>query len=516
MELQTFTFGPFQYDRTRGTLTNGGAPVQIGHKANLLLGALIGAQGDPVSKDDLLNAAWPDIEVEENNLSVQIAALRKLLGDDQTGNPWIVTVPRLGYRFSMPGGEGSSEAVPAKSAIDEADNGQSASIAVLPFANLSGDVEQEYLADGIAEDIITTLTRCRWIFVASRNSGFTYKGKSVETRQIAEELGVRYVLEGSVRRSADTVRVSAQLVDARAGNDIWAERYDLKAGDFFAIQDEIALRVAAAIEPELLKSESALAVRQSGSMTAMNLVWKGTWHFHRVTPEGHRNALELFREAREIDPDLAEAHSWTGRVCAGLVAYGWIDNPDEIIREGVESSLRAVELDRDNPYPHYALAVSQIYAKQPLDAVSAAEHALEINPSFALGYLILGHALVSSGQAEPAIGNFIKGLELNANDPQNFVWHYLLSAAYFFSGNYQHAIKSARAGAKIRPRWRPFFETMAMCFAKLGDEDGLVRTVEQANSLEGSSASALAPLLHTTPQWAETMNQLLTEVGIER
>ena len=206
------------------------------------------------------------------------------------------------------------------------------SIAVLPFANLGDEKEQEYLADCITEDIITALTRFRWFFVIARNSSFAYKGKSLDAKQVAQELGVRYLLEGSVRKSSQHIRISAQLVDATSGKHIWAERDDLELTEVFAIQDEIAERVAGAIEPELLRTEGAqAAARHTGNMTAWDLVRRGTWHFHQVTRENHLKARELFRQACELDPELPEAHLWLGRVSAGIVAYRWSDTRTHIM-----------------------------------------------------------------------------------------------------------------------------------------------------------------------------------------
>src|SRR5689334_3191096 len=265
-----FTFGPFVLDAQRGTLTREGRPVAISSKGVELLKALLANPGELISKADLMQAAWRDAAVEESNLSVQIAALRKQLRSGPDGGEWIATVPRAGYRFV-----GDASAQPASSGVDRAPIklDDRPSIAVLPFLNLGGDKEQEYLADGITEDIIIALTRFRWFFVIGRNSSFAFKDKSTDTRQIAEQLSVRYLLEGSARKSGSRMRISAQLVDARSGNHLWAERYDLDLTEVFAIQDEIAERVAGAIEPELLKSEGVEAVaRHTGNMTAWDLV----------------------------------------------------------------------------------------------------------------------------------------------------------------------------------------------------------------------------------------------------
>ncbi|MGZ9272892.1 MAG: hypothetical protein ACXW6T_27535, partial [Candidatus Binatia bacterium] len=220
------------------------------------------------------------------------------------------------------------------------------SIAVLPFQNMSGDTEQDYFTDGMVEDIITALSRFRHLFVIARNSSFTYKGRAVDIKQIGRELGVRYVLEGSVRKVANKVRITAQLSDAVSGHHVWAERYDRDLIDIFAVQDEITERVAGAIEPEVLKIEGGrVATRGAINLNAWDLVRQGTWHFHQVTPAGHARARELFREAIKLDSQLPDSHIWLARVSAGIVAFGWSDNPQNDLHEGLQAAHVAIRLD---------------------------------------------------------------------------------------------------------------------------------------------------------------------------
>src|SRR5262249_58447876 len=200
-----------------------------------------------------------------------------------------------------------------------------------------------------------------------------------------------------------------------------AERYDLELTEVFAIQDEIAERVAGAIEPELLRTEGAqAAARHTGNISAWDLVRRGTWHFHQVTRDNHLKARELFRQACKLDPELPEAHLWLGRVSAGVVPYGWSDNPVADLQEGMEAALKAVQLDERNPYTHYALAIVSVYSERLEQAVSAARKAIEISPSFALGHLVLGMALLFSGRASEAIAPLEYGLRLSPYSPQNF------------------------------------------------------------------------------------------------
>src|ERR1700736_4676127 len=227
-----FAFGPFILDLQRGRLLREGQPVAVSSKGLRLLEALLGSPGRVLTKAELMRAGWGDTAVEESNLSVQIAALRKQLGSTGDGGDWITTIPRVGYRFVGLPAQGPTEGI-AETRSPPMDREHRPSIAVLPFANLSGEKEQEYLADGITEDIITALTQFRWFFVIARNSSFAYKSKSLDTKQLSQELGVRYQLEGSVRKSGQHIRISAQLVDATSGNHIWAERYDLELTEPF-------------------------------------------------------------------------------------------------------------------------------------------------------------------------------------------------------------------------------------------------------------------------------------------
>src|SRR5215510_12828696 len=305
-------FGSFVLDVDRGTLVRRGRPIALSSKGLQLLLTLLRAPGQVLSKADLMRAAWSDAAVEESNLSVQIAALRKQLGPTTDGGDWIATIPRVGYRFVGLSAIEPMEGI-GEPKVSGTEREHRPSIAALPFDNLSGDKEQEYLADGITEDIITALTRFRWLFVIARNSSFAYKHKSLGAKQIAQELGVEYLIEGSVRKSGQQIRISAQLVEATSSKHIWAERYDLELTEVFAIQDEIAERVAGAIEPELLRTEGAqAAARHTGNITAWDLVRRGTWHFHQVTRENHLKARELFRQACKLDPELPEAHLWLG------------------------------------------------------------------------------------------------------------------------------------------------------------------------------------------------------------
>jgi len=506
-----FAFGPFVLDAQRGMLLREGRPVALSGRGLRLLQTLLCSAGRVLTKTELMQAAWGHAAVEESNLSVQIAALRKQLGPTPDGGDWIATVPRVGYRFvELPAQTASGSGKSSRTLSAE----NRPSIAVLPFTNLSSEAEQEYLVDGITEDIITALTRFRWFFVIARNSSFAYRGKPLDAKQISQELNVRYLLEGSVRKSDQRIRISAQLVEAASANHIWAERYDLALTEVFAVQDEIAERVAGAIEPELLKSEGAqAAARHTGNMTAWDLVRRGTWHFNQVTHENHLKARELFRQARTLDPELPEAHIWLARASAGVVAYGWSDKPELDIREGLDAALKAIQLDEKNPYSHYALAICSPYANAPEQAVVAAEKAIEISPSFALGHLVLGMGQLFRGSAGEAIAPFERGLTLNPYDPQNFVWCNLLALAHLFADQGDKALAAAVKARKIRPTWRPLYGTLACCYAALDRLQEAEQCLEQMRQLENPSGDALEPLRLRNPHWTHELANLLKKAG---
>src|SRR6266567_5444460 len=508
-----FAFGPFILDRHRGRLLREGQPVAVSSKGLQLLEALLGSPGRVLTKAELMRAAWGATAVEESNLSVQIAALRKQLGPTADGGDWITTIPRVGYRFvGLPAKEPMERIGEPK--VSGTEREYRPWIAVLPFANLSGEKEQEYLADGITEDIITALTRFRWLFVIARNSSFAYKHKTLDAKQIAQELGVEYLIEGSVRRSGQKIRISAQLVEATSGKHIWAERYDLELTEVFAIQDEIAERVAGAIEPELLKTEGAqAAARHTGNMTAWDLVRRGTWHFHRVTRENHLRARELFRQARTLDPDLPEAHIWLARVSAGVVPYGWAENPVIELQEGIQAALKAVYLDERNPYSHYAFAIVSMFSGQLEQAIRAARKAIEISPSFALGHLGLGMSLLFNGRALEAIARLEHGLRLSPYDPQNFVWFNMLALARLFAGKAEAALEAAIRALQVRPNWWTTLEVLTCCYAKLDRWDEARNCARDMGKIEKQPGDVLAVLRAKNANWTGQMSDALRKAS---
>lgn len=500
MQARRFLFGGFVLDPGRGTLLRDGTEVPVGQRAWALLHALVNANGRALTKSELIDAAWPGAVVEESNLSVQIAVLRKLLGTREDGSEAITTVARVGYRFGLPVEveSASEETVPAARLHTRP------SIAVLPLANLSGYADQEYFADGVTEDIIMALSRFRWFRVVGRGSSFAFKHRPVATPEVASRLAVRYVLEGSVRKSGGKVRIALQLTEAAGGSELWGEHYDFAEEDTFAMQDSIAQQVAGAIEPELLKmasAEAAAAARPAADASVLDLVHRGIWLFHRVDRASHLQARELFREVCRRAPELGQAQYWLARASAGIVAYGWSESETADLREGIAAAVLAIRADEKSPYAHYALAITSVFACAFEQAIRAAQRAVELAPGFALGHLVLGMARLYAGDAAGAIAPLAYGLQLNRFDPQNFVWYHTLAYAHLFAGDPARALAASRKAQEIRPDWAPAVESALCALRAQGEEAEAARCVEQLSSMPADSGKLLFPLKQSHPAW---------------
>ena len=264
------------------------------------------------------------------------------------------------------------------------------SIAVLPFNNVSGDPEQKYFVDGITEDIITALSKWRWFLVIARNSTFSYKGKSVDLKEICRDLGVRYVLEGSMRRAGQRVRITSQLIDTATGTHLWAERYDRDLTDIFAVQDDITSRVAAAIEPALSRAESQRVIaKRPEHMGAWDYCQRGFWYVNKGSATDGQAAYGLFKQALMLDPNLADAHLGLARALVVQWNYGPVEDFAPLVRQARESALQAVALDSENPQAQYVLAQTSHWAGDVGAAIAHASRAIELNGNFALGHFYL-------------------------------------------------------------------------------------------------------------------------------
>ena len=325
------------------------------------------------------------------------------------------------------------------------------SIAVLPFTNMSGDPEQEYFSDGISEDIITALSRLRWFFVIARNSTFVYKGKAVDVKQIGREFGVRYVLEGSIRKSGQRVRVTAQLLDAITGNHIWADRYDRELADIFALQDEITTSVTSAIEPKLLAAEGVRAeTRSVEDLDAWDMVARALSHYWKLTASESEAAIAILRDAVKRHPNYAPAHSMLAFALLVAGHMGWAVSKDE--RETASQlAYHARELDDNDPWAYLALGYLAFTARQTDEAVRLFRVALDLNPNFAAAHGYVAWALAFDGRADKSIVHANQAIRMSPRDPLNCFFYSSLAAAHYMAGRYDDAVETIRQALQQRP-----------------------------------------------------------------
>jgi len=361
------------------------------------------------------------------------------------------------------------------------------SIAVLPFHNVSGDPEQEYFVDGITEDIITALSKWRWFLVIARNSTFAYKGKSVDPKEVGRELGVRYVLEGSMRRAGKRVRISSQLINAATGTHLWAERYDRDLTDIFAVQDDITSRVVAAIEPALSRAESQRVIaKRPEHMGAWDYCQRGFWHVNKGTRADGITAQGLFKQALALDPNLAEAHLGLARALIVQWDYGSVEDFAPFVRQARESALHAVALDSENPQAQYVLAQTSLWADDARAAIAHASRAIELNANFALGHFYLGIALSLDGRHEEALDAIQTGWRLSPRDPRASTWLANKARVLYHLGRYEEAIETALSARRIRPHAYGSLVLVAS-YAQLGrDEEAGTALVDIHALPEGS------------------------------
>lgn len=445
-------------------LARDGKPVAVGQRGLALLGALAAAEG-AVSKSALMDAGWPGTTVEEGNLTVQIAALRKALGPRDDGQEWIVTVPRVGYRLLR--GEPATAAAQPATATPALPL-----LAVLPFQNIGGDPEQQYFADGVVDDIIVALSRFRSFAVVSRNSSFVYKDRPVDARLAATELGVRYLVEGSVRRAASTLRVSAQLVDGETGTHLWSKRYEGKVEDIFAVQDEIVEGVVGVLEPEIQRAEILRSRRdRPGSAAAYDLYLRGLYAMHTTAPEDNATAFKLFERAAEMEPDngtyLIDA-AWT---MAFARAMGW-PGVDTSIRRQVEFAHRAVEAaPRDGEVLARATMIL-IHGSREYDlAAVMIARALEANPNAFWVLSCAGIYNIHCGDLQQALHYFGRAAELSPSDLN--IAHTLTGIAHVHTamGNYAEALSWAERSYAVNHKLSATYWMLVAGNALLGRMD---------------------------------------------
>jgi len=366
------------------------------------------------------------------------------------------------------------------------------SIAVLPFDNLSGDPEQEYFADGIAEDIISALSRFTWFFVIARNSSFAFKGQAVDVKQLAHELRVQYVLEGSVRKAGKRVRIAAQLVDARVDHPIWAERYDRDVEDIFAVQDDITERVITSVAPGIVSAEMQRAHRKDiASLDAWDRVMRAHWHLARFTMEDNAEARRLLSEAVQIEPNSAHALGDLAMINILDGQWGWGITRDQSLAAAAEAARRAVTIDEGNIWAQIALGFVELFAGRHDEAVRRLERAIEISPNDPQAHAHLGFALSFAGESEAAIAQIKEAMRLSPRDPFYSFWYTARALAAFSAGQYKDAVECAKTTIEENPRHPGAYRLLAASYAQLGQiEDAKVALKEMLHQMPGITLTA--------------------------
>jgi TolB-like protein/DNA-binding winged helix-turn-helix (wHTH) protein/cytochrome c-type biogenesis protein CcmH/NrfG len=463
-------FAEYVLDPERRELRRGPEQVALEPQVFDLLLYLAQNRERVVTKDDLIEAVWNGRIISEATLTSRVNAARRAVGDSGEQQSVIKTYPRRGFRFvasiradENQGGQSKPEMPPA-AARDPADGkgaqepgsgspvnwGGRPSIAVLPFKNLSDDPEQEYFSDGITEDIIAALSKNRSLVIIARNSSFAFKASGGDVRQVGLTLGADYLVEGSVRKLGQRLRITAQLVETEGGRQLWAERYDRDLEDLFALQDEITTTIAARVEPEIGAADRQRAERKAvPALHAWDFFRLGTKHFYKSTPVDNLEAQRLLRRAIELDPNLAEAY---GYLCYAIVLsmiYFDATPNEERLTEAAAIGRKAVELDDKDGLLRFMYGRALLARKAYGDALAELETAVELNPSLAVTYCGLGDSLTYEGRISEAIPYFQKAIDLSPHDPLRWAFYAYRALAHIFAREFDLANEWAQRATRV-------------------------------------------------------------------
>jgi adenylate cyclase len=501
-----YLFEDYALDSTRRELRHKHHLLSVEPKVFDLLLHLVSNRERVVSKDDLVAAIWDGRIVSDSALTTCINAARNAVGDSGDAQRLIKTLPRKGLRFVGHVRERQEIAAAADNAFEAPTSSlalpDKPSIAVLPFTNMSGDPEQEYFADGIAEEITMALARLRGFFVISRNSAFTYKGKPVNVQQVGRELGVQYVLEGSVRKAGDRVRIGVQLANAVTGREIWSARYERALVDVFAVQDEITTSVVMAVEPQIYAAErERVQQKPPGRLDAWDCVIRAMSHMWLHTKGSHESALDLLTSALRLDPAYARAlglHAW---LSLWHMHQGWSTvGLSGVLPGAFEQALAAVRIDGEDAWAHLALGFAHMFRREHDYSVEQLRTALDLNPNFAVGHACLGLTLAYGGKGHEGVKHFEKQTRLNPRDPFFFLFTGARSFAHFMAGEYQLGLEGGRRAVRHSPEVSGHWRALALSAAMLNLAEEAKAAVAMARKFQPDYSVAwverASPLVH--------------------
>ena len=450
MSRDEVRLGRLHLDINARQLARDGVPIALSSRAFDILCVFAAAQGEVVTKDELMSRVWPGLVVDENTIRVHVSALRKALGEGESGEAYVLTVPGRGYRLIGVNGLRSGAEGDQDSSL-RMEPTEKPFIAVLPFQNMSGDPEQEYFVDGMVDEIITGLSRIKWLSVISRNSTFIYKSKPVAIKEVVDKLGVRYVLEGGVRKSGNRIRITAQLIDGKTDTHLWAEQYERILEDVFALQDEITMCVIGAIEPSLWRAEiDRIKRRRPTNLNAYDLLLRSVPYVLGHVPKESEPAIPLLEEALKLQPDYAAAHAFLGRCLHHRYARAGLREEDRLA--ATRHSRAAVVYGSDDAT--VLATAAHIIALTEHDTTTALklfDRALELSNSnvFALSFSAV--TLGWMGRTELAVERAERALRLSPFDFYNFRVHHALALVHFYSGNYADAVDAAQRAVHANP-----------------------------------------------------------------
>ncbi|HEX5477394.1 MAG TPA: winged helix-turn-helix domain-containing tetratricopeptide repeat protein [Burkholderiales bacterium] len=491
-----FVFEDFMLDSDRRELTRGSESIVVGPQVFDVLVYLLRNRERVVGKDDLLNAVWGGRLVSESTMTSHINAVRKAIGDSGAEQRLIRTVARKGFRFvgdvrqvQRPEGVGSRDGgrtEPNEPPAHAPELPERPSIAVLPFLNLSGDPGQDYFADGVVEDIISALSRIRWLFVIARNSSFTYKGRAVDVKQMGRELGVRYVLEGSVRKAANRIRITGQLIDATTGAHLWAERFESSLDDIFELQDQITASVVGTISPQLERAEIERAKQKpTGSLDAYDYYLRGMANLHRGTREAMDEALPLFSKAIQLDPDFASAYAMAAWCHFWRKVNGWLTDRSQEVAEGARLARRAVELGKDDAVALARSGPALAHLVGDLDSgVALSDRALVLNPNLAAAWFLGGFLRILRGEPDDAIERLAHAMRLSPLDPEMYRMQAGTAMAHLLAGRFDTASSWAQKALRDLPSFLIAVGVIAASHALAGRTDEARRAMRHLRQLD--------------------------------
>jgi TolB-like protein/tetratricopeptide (TPR) repeat protein len=455
-----YRFEDFILDADRRELTRGTKSIAMGPQVFDLLLHLVDNRSHVVSKDDLLDAVWNGRIVSESTLTSHINAARKAIGDSGEEQRLLRTISRKGYRFvgTVTEGEQAPIAGPeSPSAIARSASADRAlpiperpSIAVLPFLSLGEDPEQDYFTDGVVDDIISALSRMRWLFVIARNSSFTYKGRAVDVKEVGRALGVRYVLEGSVRKAEHRLRITGRLIDATTGTQIWSERFESTLDDVFALQDQMTTCVVGALAPHLESAEIERARRKpTESLDAYDYYLRGTWKFRQASRGAVDEALQLFNEAIRRDPEFASAHAMAAWCHSWRKVNRWMTDPEAEIAEGTRLARRAVELGQNDAVALARSGHALAHLARDLDGgLALLDQALVLDPNLAAGWYLSGFLKIWRSEAEAAIEAISHGMRLSPLGADVYRMETGMALAHLLAGRSAEALSWAEKSSR--------------------------------------------------------------------